>query len=379
MNMKFLMKVSGFIAAAFILSLLVFRVARADDSYVLAKDQVHDGVLAKSAERITIEGTVNGDLWVAASQIDITGEVRGNVYAVGSRVIIRGNVMGSVHALGSEVRLDRSIAGSVYAAGSLVATEEEVQIGRTTGLAGSDVMIHGKLAGQLFAGASRMELRGQIGSGARLAASEVVLSNSATVGGDLRYTSRLDAVIPNDKAISGKVIREMPPEDQRTENWSQRVVDSLIGLIMSVVTAVAVLALWGDTLVERAQLFRQLPIRTFGRGVFFTILVPVVCLLVMITLIGLPLGIILGLLYAVVLMVAPTAAGLVVGLQLIQPPHESSRQPAYGAKLQATVLGLLIISIVGFVPLLGPVFTLFVYLVGVGVIIATHPVQGSKA
>lgn len=370
--------------AALTVTLLVcvlsFQVARAAEStFTLPKDQTYDGLLAKASEKIVIEGTVNGDLWVAGSDVDIAGVVRGSVYAAGSTVRVRGQIDGNVHALGSSVSVDRTVRGSTYVAGSVVKIEESAEIERATAIAGSELMIKGNLRDRLYAAGSSIVVAGQVGRDVRLAGSDIVLEGAARINGDLRYVSQLDATIPNDKAISGRIIRDTPPDEQRSQDWRQRVYDTLIGLLMSIATAAIVLALWGDELVKRAQLFRQLPIRVFGRGVFFTVLVPIVSILLAITLIGLPIGIILALLYVVILLVAPTASGLLIGLQITQAVHESGKPLSYVSKLQTTVLGLLVLAIVGFLPVLGPAISLFAFLAGVGVIIASHVTDARKS
>ena len=367
------------LALALISCLFSFNIARAaDSSFTLAKDQTYDGLFAKASEKILIEGTVDGDLWVAGSDVDITGTVRGNVYAAGSTVRVRGQIDGNVHVLGSSVSVDQTVRGSTYLAGSVVKIEESAVIERATAIAGSELNINGNLRDRLYAAGSSLVIAAQVGRDARLAGSDIVLENAARINGDLRYVSQLDATIPNDKAITGRIIRDTPPDERRTQDWRQRVYDTLIGLLMSIATAAVVLALWGDELVKRAQLFRQLPIRVFGRGVFFTVLVPIISILLAVTLIGLPIGVILALLYIVILLVAPTASGLLIGLQITQAVHENSKPISYVSKLQTTVLGLLILAILGFLPVLGPAISLFVFLAGVGVIIASHVADPKK-
>ena len=368
-----ILAVVGVMVISLLASLFVFKVARADDSvFTLTKDEVHKGLLAKADETIRIEGEVQGDVWLAGSEVDISGPVRGSVYVAASKVRIHGPIEGSVHSTGSEVTIDGAISGSVYLAGSDIVLNESSTVARTVALAGSKVMLKGSANDQAFVAGSEIVLSGSVARGMRASGSEITLENTAYVGGDLHYTSSIEAKIANDKAIAGRVIHDTPPNQRAANDWRDRARDSLFSFIVSVVTAAVVLALWGHTLVERAQLVRKLPARIFGRGLLFVLVVPIIAILALITVVGLPAGLILGLLYIVVLMLAPTAAGLLVGLQLTQSVENSHKPVAYVGQLQAAVLGLLVLAIVGFVPLFGPLLSVLAYIGGVGVITAAH-------
>ena len=368
-----IMSVIGLLVVSLFASLLVFKVARADDkTFILNKDEVHKGLLAKANESVRIDGEVQGDLWVAGSDVEITGPVRGSVYAAASKVRISGTVEGNVHAFGSEVSLNGVVKGSAYVAGSDVALQEASVVERTAGLAGSKVLLKGGVGGQAFIAGSQTVVSGKVGQGLRASSSDLTLENTAYIGGDLHYTSPIEAKIANDKAIAGRVIHDTPPSQRAASDWRDKVRDSLLSFIVSVVTAAVVLALWGHTLVERAQLVRKLPARIFGRGLLFILVVPIIAIFALITIVGAPVGLILSLLYIVVLMLAPTAAGLLVGLQFTQNVQNSHQPVPYFGQLQAAVLGLLALAIVSFVPLIGALVSVFAYVAGVGVITASH-------
>jgi hypothetical protein len=104
-------------------------------------------------------------------------------------------------------------------------------------------------------------------------------------------------------------------------------------------------------------------------GVIALTCIPVAAVIVMITIIGIPVGILALLGYAALLLVGYVTASVVLsGLLLDRYGAESARRT--GARVGAAVLAMLIVATLGAIPLVGGFLKLAVLVVGVGAIVA---------
>jgi cytoskeletal protein CcmA (bactofilin family) len=65
--------------------------------------------------------------------------------------------------------------------------KERAQIGDDARLAGREVVVDGRVGGNLYAAGQRVELSGQVGGDAAIEAERIVLKSGARIAGDLRY------------------------------------------------------------------------------------------------------------------------------------------------------------------------------------------------
>src|SRR6185503_10739465 len=65
---------------------------RRGDTVTILSGEIIDDDLFISANRVVVEGTVNGDLFVIGAEIEINGAVNGSLFAVGQSVTLNGSV-----------------------------------------------------------------------------------------------------------------------------------------------------------------------------------------------------------------------------------------------------------------------------------------------
>ncbi len=369
--MKNMKKFIAIIVIAIIMSLAVFGVARAaSSSSDLAADQTVAGPYIRAAETVTIRGTVDGDVIVAGSDVTIEGTVRGSVYAAGSKVIIRGSVQGNVHAAGSDVQYGARDASSVFLAASSVKILSDSQQ-KNLFVAASDITVDGTVSGNAYLAGSQVKYGAKTGGDVSIAAGAVTVTSGATIGGNLKYTSEQPATIENDRSIAGSINRVQPQERSATEKFWASLLDLLYWLGANILIAAVVL--WGapKLIVPAEKAFMARPLNSYLKAFAFVFLVPVGLLFGLLSVVGIPLMLILGLAYVLVLVVAPVASAYFVGgwtsdrLKLKQPAKS-----AYQAQLIRTSLGFTLLAVIGLVPIVGPLVTLTVYFLGVSILLS---------
>jgi hypothetical protein len=74
---------------------------RGGDTILIGSDEVVDDDLSISAQNVTVNGTVNGNLFVVGNQVDINGAVNGSVFIAGELLRLNGPVAGSAYLAGA--------------------------------------------------------------------------------------------------------------------------------------------------------------------------------------------------------------------------------------------------------------------------------------
>lgn len=327
--------------------------------------------LAASAESIVIDGVVDGDLLALAESIDIRGKVRGNVIAGGREVVVTGQVDGSLHVVCGVCSIEGEVTGNLYGAGERVNVRDSARIGRDAFLFGDNVQMDGSAGRDLWTGASSFELHGSVARDVASHTERINVFETASIGGDLDVkTSPNGSVdIASAAAIRGEttqaeVEHPMPHPKNRLSDpgFYMRVLvfiasAFLVGMVLHAVFP----RLFGARLDTAGDFGRCL-----GFGFAALIATPLVLLLCVLTVVGIPIGVIGLFVYVTMLFVSLIVIAALVGSALTGAEPTSTH--GFGTAL---LLGLVIVAVAMNLPFLGAPLRLLVGLAGMGLLVVT--------
>jgi cytoskeletal protein CcmA (bactofilin family) len=174
---------------------------------------------------------VSDDLYAAAISVRVVGEIQGDLVAIAAeQIVIEGRVTGSVTAISPSISVTGEVGGSVRAAtgnfslsgeinGDLVVTGAEVELAPESSVTG-DVLAWtlrmtalGTIGGDFIGSQRRLDLAGSVGGDVDVSVGALTVVDPLTVGGDLSYRSRRDAVGLEQADVTGAVVRKttLPP------------------------------------------------------------------------------------------------------------------------------------------------------------------------
>lgn len=353
----------GFLGLIGLSLVLIGGVASASNDPTLATGQVHNGFYANAGQQLNVDGTVNGDAWLAGNTIHVTGIVSGNLYAAGSEVVIDGVVHGNAHIMGSKVTVNGTIEGVLYTAGSQITISKTAHVGGGMVAAGSLIEDNGTIGGQVYAYGNEVKINGPINGNVTLHASQIELTDQAQIAGDLRYDQNAKTTIANDKLISGSVTKIEAPVN-KSNPILDRLQSLVFGLLAGLLLGLVIVSILPGSSVAVADFIQAKPGQSVLAGLGFLIVVPIVAVLVLVTTIGLTLAAVVGMTYLSVLIVSQTFVGLWLGRLILKNP-----KPKFIMNLNSLLIGLGILSIIGLVPILGPLVGFVVVCVGSGALV----------
>ncbi len=360
--MKKILSFLGIIAASVGLLALLAAPAQADQANTtISSGQTYRGFFIRAAEKVQVDGTVEGDVWAAGTEVVINGTVDGSVYVAGQNVTINGTVTGNVQAAGSRVVVNGKVKGALYGAGSEVSISKEAIVQNGAILTGSVVELNGSVGNQTIIAGSIIRVNGSVDGNLTLRGSQADLGSDAKVNGNLKYNQTMKITIANDKGITGAVVKTQ--DTQQAPSLTDRLRDILLGLVVSLITGLVLILVLPLSSRGIATEMTKHPFRSFFVGIAFVIFVPVVAILLLISFFGIQLAVLLGLGYAAVLLVGELFVALCIGNAITRP--KAVNLPALATSF---ILGLIILTALKLIPYLGGIVGIVVFLVGAGAI-----------
>jgi cytoskeletal protein CcmA (bactofilin family) len=245
----------------------------------------------------------------------------------------------------------------IVLSGSVLVDRDEVVPGDVVVVDG-DILIRGTVDGDVVAVSGDVTIRGKVGGDVVAVDGLATLGRAARVSGDLTYFDKKPVVAPGAK-VAGKVEKIDGGE----------IGDALKALAFGIWIAFSVsLVLFGLILLLLAPKAAEAIARTakarwgmaIGVGLGAFILLPIVAVLIALTVIGTPLGIILLATLVPLFAMAYVASALVVGRLILK-----------GSKIPAFLLGILILCLLTLIPFAGGLIATLAIIFGLGLLFTT--------
>lgn len=325
-----------------------------DDYYEGDSEEYIDGDLYNMDNSVDVKTDVNGNVFVMGETVNFENiYVEGDVFVLAKKVNFNNSIVnGSVFALAQEIKFDAN-AYDVYALGEKVIFSENSYIGRT-----------------VRASAKKLELNGNIDANAYITAENLVIGDDTIISGKLSYTSEKAGDI-SEKAQIGSV-----EFNQSTQQETEATAEFFgLSILMEAVSYVFKVAIISALIIAFCNRFVKISkeekvgktlIKSLGSGALALILTPCIALALICTVIGTGFGIVLMGAYAIVLFFASAIASTGIAVNLFNTKI-NSKLGLWGASLGTA----LVIWCLGQIPAIGWLISLFVILIGLGLLTKT--------
>jgi hypothetical protein len=335
---------------------------------VLPAGEVHEGWYFAAGDRVIINGTVNGDAYIAGGSVEVNGTINGDLLAAGGNVRVGGKITDDARVTGGTVEISGEVGKNVTAAGGTVSVSKSGVVGGGVLAAGGTVEVSGAIQKDAVLAGGTAEITGTVGGNARIAGDHIGVYRGAMIAGSLSVTSESkekahidDGTVIGPVTFEGHKAHQGPTilGFQPFRFWLK--VIWIGGLLL---TGLVFFLLSRKKFAEYAMIVK----RQAGMGVLWglvgVIAIPVVCIILFVTVIGLPLGLILLALYLILLYLAQLSLGLLAGDLIFKTEQKNG-----WIIFWAFVVGMVLFQILSFVPILGVLLEIAALLLGVGALI----------
>lgn len=347
--------------------------------YALAEDDNH--AVIKESANVYLSGSsvrppdpVEGDLFAAGGSVNVDHPVKSDAVLAGGQINISGGIGDDVRAAGGQVTLNGKVGGEALLAGGRINVGNSADIQGRLWAAGRDVTLAGKYGKGIKAYGQNISLAGEVNGDVRLTAEKIELLPGAKINGALTYTSREELKV-DPTQVSGTVTRAPAPKEWRgwderrsakDRDWTSRGPSFRPFLLMGLIAAVAVFILLFPNATRAAQQeVGASPWQSLGLGAAMLFTLPPIAILMMITVIGIPLGLALLALYPVLLLVGYLTTALYIGERSAVALKKDTTN-AIWMRIGFAALALLALGLIRLIPFVGGLVVFVTLLIGMG-------------
>ncbi len=335
------------------------------DQYTLGKGEVLDDDLMVAGGTIIIGGDVSGDLIAAGGDIKLAGRVGDDAWIAGGSLIIDGEISDDLRVAGGAINLRGSVGDNAMIAGGTITAGSKSSVGGDLDVAGGSIEIAGDVGGDLSCSGGSVVIGGSIDGNVTINADDIRILQSARIQGDLEYTSDKEIEIPAGTVI-GNVVHKLPEKETLAESLYSETTSSIMSFLSILLTGLSLVRFTRNTTIRVSDTIATQILKSLGLGIIALIAIPLIALILMITVIGVPLGLIVLFAYIVMLYISKIFVGLAIGRPIVTYAKKEISSPYWHL-----VIGLLVIALATMIPLVGFLISLIVILTGLGALAMT--------
>lgn len=321
-----------------------------------------DFMAAEQTVDVKNEGAT-GDVVVAGANVKISGNVQGYVMAAGANVSIDAPVGNDLWAAGANVAVNAPVADNAMLAGSSVSIDQAATIGGNARIVASSADVMGRVTRDLKIVGASARISSEVGGNVDVRAERVTIDPGAIIRGRLTvYSPNEPSVSPQAQVIGG--VDYHRSESNRSPSVGGWIAGWFLRFVWLTVLGLAVIWLSSVWASRVADTLRRETGRSFLTGLIAVIAAPILCILLLVTIVGLPLGIVLGGMTIVALMLAGMFVSYFIGSWVT-----AQLKLWQNSNVAKVVLGSLIVSIAIMLPWVGGLAKLIIVFFGVGAFI----------
>lgn len=334
------------------------------------------GPLLKTGQSIYLTGQVDGDVLLFGTEILVDATINGDLIIIGAKVDIRGQVSQDLRVAAGQLTVDATIGDDASLIAGQITLSPSSQINNSLLAAAGYISLDAPVKNNLSLLANQIRFDGQAQKNATLRAETVTIQSNAFINGDLTITSTQQPTIDPQAVINGELIQNQPPPSPtqpliKKLPFKGSLIQRISALVILEKTALLALDIFlGLLLITLLPKLTHSLTKTalretslaLGWGFIILILIPILGTLLLISLIGIPIAVLLFMLYGFSFYAAKLIISLTLGAKLLNDPRLNH-------PFKNFILGVFIISILRLIPLVGWL-TYFVFiLVGLGSIV----------
>ncbi len=334
------------------------------EELTIPEDMVYNDNVIVGAGLLDLQGTVNGDVIAGGGYVTIEGTINGDLLIGGGRVEIRNTavITGELWAIGGAIQLDGKIDGDVS-------------------IYGGQANISGEM-NSLSAELGQLTLKDlKVLGDTDISAGILDIGPGTLVEGDLIYSSPNEVALADDLQVGGEItIEEYYSDEMLAEMESAEANKTFldkIGLQGKVISYLMLLSIALILLEIAPNYTKRVAVsvadsfwKSIGLGLLALIIAPILIIFLLFTVVGIPLSVILTIIYILAIYLAPIWFSYWLGSLLLRL-NKKKTLPKYGVRAGALALGLLIYKLITLIPVLSTLVYTIVLLSGFGALLLT--------
>jgi cytoskeletal protein CcmA (bactofilin family) len=331
-------------------------VVRTGETVSVTSEQRVEGNFYALGSSLSLSGPVEGDVVAAAGTVSVNAPVAHDVLVLGGTVGVNASVTEDVRIVAGDVTIKESVGGSVFVLGGRLSVLSTATIAGDILVVAGDVLIEGTVNGQVLGVAERIRVDGAV-AGIDVDTVALTLGDRAVISGDVLYTSAEEMVRAPGAEVSGTVVRS----DAVTESTDLSYRSAALAFLVSLFASLSLYLVARRPLALYARQATDNIAREAFIGFALLVTVPVAVVVLMVSVLGLFLGLIGLAVFLMTVILALPLMNIITGVLIgrtFQNTHE--------VNILLITLGALTVQVMLFVPIIGPILLFILFLATFG-------------
>lgn len=322
------------------------------DNLVLNKDKPAKNLFV-FGNSVKILSNVKGDLFIFGNMISVTGDVENNLFIFGNVIDLNGKVGGDLFAFCSTLQINGEVYGDAFCFLNYATLSKSASVKRDIFVGGRTVQLDGSVGRDAKLNCRNVYISGQVERNVNANAENIKVGPNSVIKGDLIYKSQKEAIIEEGAKIYGrKEFNKIEPTARKPLERQRKYFGWFfwLRLIICIVTGLVFVYLFGNLTRPIVKESLSKFWSSLGIGFAGLILMPIAAVIILITIVGSALAGIFAFLYILMLCISIALAGVVLGSLLLKL---IKRESDYPLNWLSVLIGVVILSFVRLIPLVG--------------------------
>jgi cytoskeletal protein CcmA (bactofilin family) len=350
-------------------AVLAFNVKTADSVYI-KEDEVVEGNMYIASNNITIEGVVNGDLIALGQNINVKGKIMGDIISVSQNLNVEGEIGGNIRSITNTASLiNTTVKRNVNLIGANILINENSNINWDALILAGVAEMRGTVQGSLHGMVDKLLISGDVNKDVSFTINQnnnyyqdepIKITDDSNIKGDFNYSYNKNLNI-DESLVAGAI--NFNKKDIEN-NWQKNIWNFIIAVFSALVVGLVFISISKKemAIIQEKVNSRYKKSLLVGLGILF--LTPIISVILMLTIIGIPLGFIMLIFWFILLYFAQIMVGLGLGKQIREKLFKTKKKNI----MADLVIGITILYLLFSIPIFGKIIMFLSTLLGLGVI-----------
>ncbi len=329
---------------------------------------------------VSLQAPVTGDVYAVGGNITVNQPVSQDVVVAGGTINLFGNVGDDARLAGGTIIINSPVADDLVVAGGSITINAD--IGGDLVVAGGQVIVNGKVGGAVKIAAGTVTLNGSYAGPSEIRGEEIVLNGS--FAGPSRIIATKSLAVQTGSTFNAPIEYAQPSgtfdfapflknnatatyqptliPQEKPAQWQAMAANAmgwfaLVTLLSAMLVIGLIIGFGGQYVWQIADDMKKNFWSRFGAGIVYFIVLPVAAIILMVTIIGVPLGLLALATFILSLAFAKTLTATMIAAWLIQRANKQWT----GWRLWLVAVGIyILLRIASYIPVIGWLATVLV-------------------
>ncbi len=337
------------------------------ENIIISENEIINNDVYIISQDLIVDGSISGDLVVISNNITINGEIAGDLIAISNNIEVNGIINGNIRAISENLIINGIVKKNISTISVNLDTNSSSFIGWSVLSLSDKISLNGQINGNVNLFSNNLDINSIIEKNLNInilnKEGYLTLGNKAIINGQLFYKNFSENIIN----IDGQIIGQTNSELKKSNDFF--ILPWLIKRLFLIFSAI-LLALLLTTLIknldEKIEIkdtkhFLNLLLR--GSVLFFV--APILSLLLLFSIIGIPLSLIILTIYIILIYLAKIISAFFLGNIILKKLFKIKNFK----KIWSGVVGIVLLWFSFSIPYFGKSISIITIVIGLGLII----------